>query len=551
MLSALLLLSLSVPLQEAPVDEESARRRAGAEGVRAAAVVLGLDFTEQEVEQMLPDVAGHLADYAALREHELTNDVPPALSFSPLLPGIRAEPWTPPVTGPGPVVASRPADLDELAFADIATLSQLVRTRQVSCRELTELSLRRLRALDDQLHMVITLTEERALAQADRLDAELEAGRWRGPLHGIPWGAKDLLAAKGYPTTWGARPFQDQLLDLDATAVRRLDAAGAVLVAKLSLGALAWGDVWFGETTRNPWNTDQGSSGSSAGSAAAVAAGCVPFALGSETLGSIVSPSERCGNSSLRPTFGRVSRHGAMALSWSMDKLGPICRSLDDAALVFDAILGSDGLDPTVIDAPFEVPAPTDVSGWRVGYQPDAFGEDSRYRGVLDELTALGVELVPWTAPQAPVDELMFILSAEAAAAFDELTRSGQDDQLVRQIRRAWPNVFRAARLIPAVEYLQANRLRTLLAQDMHAAFEDVVAVVHPTYGGDLLGIANLTGHPAVIAPCGFRDDDTPFGITFTGRLFDEARLLALAGAWQRSTEYHRRHPPLRPTEAR
>jgi len=555
MFSTLLALVMSVHPIVPAADE--------AEGLTVAQLapasrVIGLEFSAAELQQMLPGVIENLRSYQNLRAQEIDNSVAPALVFSPLLPGISAEPWLP--AGGGQHVLSEGGeerwpsiartldtvpDKTDLLFADIPTLAALIRSRQVSCRELTDLYLDRLAAIDQVLHCVITLTPERARAQADALDAELAAGHWRGPLHGIPWGAKDLLAVKGYPTTWGAKPFAEQVIDLDATVVQRLDAAGAVLIAKLSLGALAWGDVWFGEKTRSPWNPTRGSSGSSAGPASATAAGGVVFAIGSETLGSIMSPSERCGNSSLRPTFGRISRHGAMSLSWSMDKLGPMCRSVGDAALVFDALVGPDGQDVSVIEQPYAIPGQVDVSGWRVGYVDEHFdgpgGE--RCRPVLDQLTALGVELVPIELPTHPVNDLLFVLSAEAAAAFDAITRDGRDDQLVRQVEQAWPNVFRTSRLIPAVEYIQALRLRTLLCQDMAAAMSDLSAIVHPTDAGQILSISNLTGHPAFIAPAGFRDNGTPFGVTFTGQLFDEARLAALAGAWQRSTEHHFRRP--------
>ena len=505
----------------------------------------GVELTDAELELMLPEAIQNLRAYARLQELPLANGVAPAVGFTPLLSGIGAEPWLPPDAELRLPEARRPDDLEELAFADIPTLAALIRSRQVSCVELTRTYLERLRRLDESLLCVVTYTEERALAQAARLDEELSQGHWRGPLHGIPWGAKDLLAVRGYRTTWGARPYEEQVLDLDAAVVRRLDEAGAVLIAKLTLGALAMGDVWFGGKTRSPWNPEQGSSGSSAGSAAAVAGGGVAFAIGSETLGSIVSPSDRCGASSLRPTFGRVSRHGAMALSWSMDKLGPICRSVGDAALVFDAIAGPGeaGELDEVVDLPFAVPGEVDVRGWRVGYLAGAFERSERLQHVLDELRALEVELVPVELPDYPVWEMMIILQAEAATAFDELTRSGRDDLLVRQDAGAWPNSFRASRLIPAVEYIRANRLRTLLCREMHATMQEVDALVHPSFGSAALGIANLTGHPAVVAPAGFREAGTPFSVTFTGRLYDEARLLALAGAWQRGTAYHRRHP--------
>ena len=396
---------------------------------------------------------------------------------------------------------------------------------------------------------MITLTEDLALEQAERADRELKRGRPRGPLHGIPWGAKDLLAVPGVRTTWGAKPFENQMIDETATVAVRLEEAGAVLVAKLTVGALAWGDVWFGGTTKNPWNLEQGSSGSSAGPAAATVAGGAGFTIGTETLGSIISPSQRCGATGLRPTFGRVSRHGCMALSWSMDKIGPICRTVEDTAVVLAAIQGSDGKDGSVIDAPFPWDARRDPRRVRLGYDAEAFAEESDDRAfdqaALETLREMGFDPVPVTLPDLPVADLLFILEAEAAAAFDELTRSGRDDLLVRQIEQAWPNVFRTSRLVPAVEYIQANRARTLLMERFEETMRDVDVYVHPTYGGKTLVATNLTGHPSIVLPNGFRDDGTPASITFTGRLFGEADLLLVAKAYQDETGFHRRHPAL------
>jgi Asp-tRNA(Asn)/Glu-tRNA(Gln) amidotransferase A subunit family amidase len=395
---------------------------------------------------------------------------------------------------------------------------------------------------------VITLTEDLALEQAARADAEIAAGKYRGPLHGIPYGAKDLLAVPGYRTTWGAAPYQEQRIDDTATVVRKLEEAGAVLVAKLTLGALAWGDVWYGGQTRNPWNLEQGSSGSSAGSAAAVSAGLVPFALGTETWGSIVSPCTRVGVTGLRPTFGRVSRAGAMALSWSMDKIGPICRSVEDCAMVFEAIRGSDGLDQAVVDAPFPYEPNVDLTALRIGYTEALFAEEYEGReldlAALDVLRGLGIDLLPIDLPAYPVADLAFILSAEAAAAFDALTRSGDDDLMVRQVRHAWPNVFRASRLIPAVEYLQANRVRYLVIQAMAKLMSQVDVYVAPSFGGDNLLLTNLTGHPCVVVPNGLREPNAPHSISFIGDLFDEAAVLAVAKAYQDATNFHRQHPP-------
>jgi len=411
------------------------------------------------------------------------------------------------------------------------------------------LALRRLKRFDSQLHCVITLTDELALKQAARADAEIASGNYRGPLHGIPYGAKDLLAVRGYTTTWGAMPYRDQVIDFDATVIKKLEEAGAVLVAKLSLGALAWGDVWYADTTRNPWNLKQGSSGSSAGSAAAVSAGLVPFAIGSETWGSIVSPSTRCGVTGLRPTFGRVSRAGAMALSWSMDKIGPICRTVEDCALVLEAIRGPDGVDQTVIDAPFNYTPDIDLKKLRIGYLKEDFERDTTYQeqnaATLQKLRELGANPIEVELPDLPVDAMQIILSVEAAAAFDELTRSNRDDLLVRQVKNAWPNLFRSSRLIPAVEYIQANRLRTVLIGRMAELMADIDLYVSPTFEGDNLLLTNLTGHPCVVLPNGFNEDGEPTSITFIGRLYQEATLLAVAERYQDATDFHTKHPPL------
>ena len=531
-------------LQESPATAEPAPF--GPMEVGVAAEVLGLHFSEKELELMLPDVLERLREFEKLRKVPLANEVAPALLFAPAPGQLRsARPSSPGsvVLASGP--AERPADLESLAFLPIGELELLVRRRLVSCEEIARTFLARLRRLDATLHCVVTFTEERALAQAKRLDEELARGEHRGPLHGIPWVAKDLLAVSGYPTTWGTEPFREQRLALDAAVVERLDEAGAVLIAKVTLGELAWGDVWFGGQTRNPWAPERGSSGSSAGSASAVAAGGATFAIGSETYGSIVSPSTTCGNSSLRPTFGSVSRHGAMTLCWSLDKLGPICRSAEDAAVVFDVIRGRDERDATTVEAHFW-PWGVSLEGWKVGVPKGAFeGDGRRDKGVLDELRKSGVELVEIELPEYPVDEMMIVLQAEAAAAFDEFSRGDGDDHMVRQERHAWPNVFRHAQLIPAVDYIRANRLRTLLIRDLEVALAGVKAIVHPSFAGSILAMTNLSGHPTFVAPCGFGEDGLPYSISFTGRLFGDADVLALAMAWQRSTDYHRRHPKL------
>ncbi len=398
------------------------------------------------------------------------------------------------------------------------------------------------------IHCVITPTYDLAMEQAQQADVEIAAGNYKGLLHGIPFGVKDLLAAKNYKTTFGAASYKDQVLDMDATVVKKLREAGAVLVAKLSLGALAMDDVWFDAMTKNPWDTLVGASGSSAGPAAAVSAGLLPFAIGSETWGSIVSPSNRCGVTGLRPTYGRVSRTGGMALSWTMDKLGPICRNVEDCAIVFDAIYGPDGEDQTIIEAPFNYNHVTNFSELKIGYLKSEFEQDSAWMdenmAALKKLEEMGAELVPIELPDLPIFNLAFVLTAESAAAFDELTLSNRDDLLVLQHRNAWPNIFRFSRFIPAVEYIQANRARYLLIQEMDKMMNEVDLFIAPSFGKNLL-TTNLTGHPTVVVPNGFESVKQPLSIVFTGKLFDEGTILAVAKAYQDATEHHLKRPKL------
>lgn len=530
------------------------------EHIAAAETIAGLSFTDEERELLVENLNDLLDDYEALREESPPNHRAPAAMFDPRrggaeIPSVAAEDDGAEVALP-PV--ERPSDPEDLAYASIPELAYLLRTRQVTSVELTELSLERLRRYDEDLNAVITYTEDRALEGARQADAEMEDGEWRGPLHGIPWGAKDLLAVEGYKTTWGATPYQDQVIDDTAAVVEHLDDAGAVLVAKLSLGALAWGDVWFGGTTKNPWNLDQGSSGSSAGPGAAVAAGCVPFAIGSETLGSIVSPSTRNGVTGHRPTFGAVSRHGAMALSWTMDKLGPMTRSAVDCALVFDAIRGADSRDPTSVDMPFPFDDTIDPTSLRVGYVEDAFAEDydnkEADQETLEVIRGLGVDLEPVELPtDLPVGAMLNTLDVEAATAFDELTRSRGIDEMVRQGENTWPNVFRTARFVPAVEFLQMNRLRVDLMQRMHEVTADLDVLVSPSFQGEILGITNLTGHPCVCIPNALRPVEEgpeerrqPGSISFVGALYRDEAALALAHAVQQETDVHLQRPPMK-----
>ena len=573
------------------------------EMIESAASVADVHIADEYKDMMLEGLNNYEEAFDAIYALHIKNDVAPAVIFDPVLPGMKFETERRPMkmsTAPN-VAGVAPKNLEDVAFYSVRQLAELVRTKKVSSTALTEMYIARLKRYDPMLHCVITLTEERAMAHAKEADREIAAGKYRGPLHGLPWGAKDLLAVTGYRTTWGAGGFEEQKFDEDATVVKRLDAAGAVLVAKLTLGALAQGDKWFGGMTRNPWNTGQGSSGSSAGSASATAAGCVAFAIGSETLGSISSPSTRCGTTGLRPTFGFVPRTGAMALSWTMDKLGPICRAVEDTAIVLSAIYGPDGHDRTVNSAAFNWDANLDWRKLRVGYLKADFelsppppqtpkeekqltaeekkkqDEDAANLAVamarreydhkfdqaaLDKLRAMGVNLVPVEFPKYPYQAMRSILLAEAAAAFDDLTRSGRDKLLTQQTRDDWPNTFRSARFIPAVEYIQANRARTTAMELAAKVFDQVDVIVAPTFSTQLL-ITNLTGHPALILPNGFRGEDapkprvrengevdaggpgTPLSLTFLGQLYGEARMLALAKAYQDATDFHHKHPQL------
>jgi Asp-tRNA(Asn)/Glu-tRNA(Gln) amidotransferase A subunit family amidase len=557
------------------------------EMIDAAAAIAAVKLTDEQKKMVLDGLKQQRDSVLVIRSMKIPNSVAPAFVFDPVPAGIKLD------TERRPMRMSKSPDVkglvgggeDALAFASVRELAELIKTRKVTSVDLTKIYLARLKKYDPRLHFVITLTEERALKQAADADKEIAAGKYRGPLHGIPWGAKDLLAVKGYRTTWGAAGFEEQTFDYDATVVERLDAAGAVLVAKLTMGALAQGDLWFGARTRNPWNPKQGSSGSSAGSASAVSAGCVGFAIGTETLGSISSPSTRCGVTGLRPTFGFVPRTGAMALSWTMDKIGPIGRSVEDCALVMSAIYGPDGHDRSVKDAAFNWDAEFDWKKLRVGYlksefdAPDAPKDaneeqkrdfarqmyDVKYgQAALEALKKMGVNLIDVKMPKGyHFGDITPVLGAEAAAAFDELTLSGRDGLLTGQQSFDWPNSFRKARFYSAVDYIQAQRARTLAIEAIAKLFSEVDVVVTPSGGAQLSG-TNLTGNPAVIVPNGVRGDDaprsdsqedgdrrntggpgTPVSLTFLGALYSDARLAAFARAYQEATGFHREHPKL------
>jgi len=493
-----------------------------------------------------------LSDYTIIHNQSFDNSIPPAIWFNPVPAGLVYNEKQKPIDWKLPTQVAMPADKNELAWYSVADLSVLIRTRKISSVDLTRFFLDRLKKYADTLHCVITLTEERAMKQAKKADDEIAHGIYHGPLHGIPYGIKDLFAVAGYKTTWGAGPYKDQVINKDAEVVKKLDEAGAVLVAKFSLGSLAMDDVWFGGLTRNPWDLKQGSSGSSAGSASATAAGLVPFAIGTETWGSIVSPSTCCGVTGLRPTYGRVSRTGGMALSWSMDKVGPICRSAFDCALVFKSLLGSDGFDQSVTDYPFNYSSSIDLKKLKVGYLESLFGkeDDNRINDSisLSEFRKMGITLIPVSLPDSatiPVKSLAIVLVAEAAAAFDDLTRTNKDDLLNLQDKNAWPNIFRAAQFIPAVQYIQANRLRYKLIQEMYVVMKQYDVIISPSFAGNQSLLTNLTGNPCVVVPNGFDKKNHPTSISFIGNLYDEATLLSFAKVFQDATNYNKQRPPL------
>ena len=543
--------------QQAP---QQSAQRVTKETLHAAEQLIGIELTDAQEAMALLNVNRNLASYEALRKIDVPLDTEPAIAFHPAPPGkkfgaaktkIKASKVEPP----------KFKSVEELAFGKLTELAELVRTKQVSPVELTKMYLARLKKYGPALLCVVTLTEELALKQAEEAEREIRRGKYRGPLHGIPCGVKDLFATKGIKTTWGAEPYRDQMIDYDSTVVERLRAAGAVLLAKLSMGALAQGGRWFAGMTRNPWQpeeTEQGSSGSSAGSASATSAGLVGFSIGTETLGSIVSPSSRCGVTGLRPTYGRVSRYGAMGLSWTMDKVGPICRGVEDCALVLDAIYGPDGRDITVGDAAFKWEPDRPLSQMRIGYVKAEFepsagqGANLRpsperkkmYQDAFDALRQAGAKLDPIELPQFSAQSLRIILNAEAATAFDDITRDGRVNQLSGQSASDWPNSFRTSRFIPAVEYIRAQRARALLMREMDSLMSKWDVFVTPAPGSASLLITNLTGHPAVVTPCGFINN-LPQSIMFTGNLYDEAAPLRVALAFERATKWHTMHPNL------
>ncbi len=508
-----------------------------------------LEFTEAEADSMMGNLNNYLLLYKSMHKTLPANDIPYPFAFHPAPLGMKVATKREKISWDIPLRTEVPANKNELAFYSIPQLASLILNKKISSVDLTRFFIERLKKWGDTLECVVTLTEELAMQQARQADEEIKQGIYRGPLHGIPYGLKDLFAVKGYKTTWGSTPYKDQVLNMDSYVYKQLKNAGAVLCAKLSMGALANNNKWFGGETKNPWNLKQGSSGSSAGSASATAAGLLPFAIGTETLGSIVSPSTRCGVTGLRPTFGTVSRYGAMVLCWSLDKVGPICRSAEDAAIVYAFIHGTDGNDPSAIRHSFNYTGKADWTKLRVAYADNFFKQlkaDAPEWKVLDEYRLLGANVKAINFPDSamyPVNLISIILNAESAAAFDELTRTNRDDLIERQDRNFWPNSFRAARTIPAVEYINANRYRYNLCKSMNDFMKNYDVLIVPSFSGRQLSITNLTGHPVVCMPIGFNANGSPISITLIGNLYDEANILAAAKAFQEKTEHNKKHP--------
>lgn len=524
--------------------------------IEGAEALMGIEYTPQERAQMVDNLEGQLLSAQARRAVKLENATPMATRFDPRLPGF-AMPHGADDLRLTPVSVPLPEKDEDIAFAPLTQLSHWLATRQITSRRLTELYLARIGALNPRLECYATVTPDLALAEADAMDSLTRAGVSLGPLHGIPYGLKDLFDTKGITTGWGAEPFQTRVPDSDAAVTRKLRAAGAVLLGKTTLGALAYNDLWYGGWTRNPWNLNEGSSGSSAGSASATASGLCGFSIGTETLGSITSPSQRCGTTGLRPTFGRVSRVGAMALCWSLDKVGPICRSVEDTALVLAALNGGDGLDRSSIDAPFAFDAGCSIDGMVVGYLPEAFEEGATDidRAALEAVRSLGIAVKEVKLEDLPYGALMNILYAEAAAAFEELTLSDADDTLKWQDEGAWPNTMRKARFLSAVDHVNLDRLRYRVCQALGDMMGGVDALIGPFMTGPMLVASNFTGHPCLHLRAGFEQIATrsaaslgagklttgeaegersfrvPQGISLWGQLFDEGPILNLGMA--------------------
>jgi Asp-tRNA(Asn)/Glu-tRNA(Gln) amidotransferase A subunit family amidase len=540
----------------ANVAEEKSGR-VSKEMLKAAASVAGVHFSDAQMEAMLRGVNQNLGKYEEIQKTELDNSIAPPLYFNPIVHGMKIERTKRETRISAAPKVVRPHNLEDVAFFSVMQLAALVRTKQVTSVELTEMYLRRLKRYNPTLLCAVTITEELGMRQAHEADGEISAGKYRGTLHGIPYGIKDLAAVKGYPTTWGAAPFKDRVIDRDATVVTRLREAGAVLVAKLATGELALDDVWFGGQTKNPWDLSMGSQGSSAGPASATAAGLVGFSIGTETGGSIVEPSGICGVTGLRPTAGRVSRYGFMTLTWSLDKIGPMCRSVEDCAVVLGAIEGPDDRDFSVLDIPYHWDAEVDVRKLRVGYLKGAFSDTHQTAQVnandaaaLAKIREMGIELIEVALPKHANLDIGTIIYGEGNAALRDPieTRPGnlaRQDRVINQ---------HALRLLPAAEYLNANRIRTLLMEEMARVMEKVDVYIAPFDYSDYTpnpiasmntSVTNLTGNPCVVVPHGFNEKGDPTSLTFIGKLFGEAEMLGLARAYQEATGWHLKHPAL------
>ena len=518
--------------------------------IQSAEKMFALSFSDAKRDSMLSILAGKINTYTYIHNKELTNSVAFPLWYNPVLPDMQVPKYQKPVLFNTPTNISIPKEKEQLAFYSITELASLIKNKKISSEELTRFYLARLKKYAPVLHCVIELTEEIALKQARKADAELARGIYRGPLHGIPYGIKDLFAVEGTHTTWGTPPYRNQVIHQTAFVAAQLEKAGAVLVAKLSLGELAMDDIWFGGLTRNPWDTSKGSGGSSAGSASATAAGLVAFAIGTETYGSIVDPSMRCGTTGLRPTYGSIAKTGAMALAWTSDKIGPICRSAEDAAIVFKYIHGADKTDRSSIDFAFNYTNINTISKLRIAYirnYIDSLPENSTEKETLRTLRKMGAKLTPISFPDSlHGDEILsLIIGVESAAAFDPLTRANKDDEMVQQNKDRWPNTFRTSRFVPAVEYINACRLRYQIMERMSPFIDSFDIIIAPPETGDQLAITNLTGNPSITLPNGFLENGMPASISFIGRHFGEATLLAFTKAYQEKTGYHLKHPVL------
>ena len=541
-----------------------AQQKISIKDIQSAEKIIGLDFGEAKNDSLLGSVRSRVKIYDKMHSFPLANSVPLSTSFSPVLPYMKFESKQLPVHFSIPTGVNLPANKTDLAFYSIPQLASLIKNKKITSTELTIFFLDRLKKYGDTLQCVIELTEDIAMKEAAQADKEIAAGKYRGVLHGIPYGLKDLFAVKGTRTTWGAEPYKNQVIDVNSYAYQKLKDAGAVLVAKLTMGALAMGDNWFGGKTKSPWNLLQGSSGSSAGSASATVAGLVPFAIGTETHGSIISPANACGATGLRPTFGAISRTGAMSLSWTLDKTGPLCRSAEDAAIVFNYLHGNDqslsknnkeidltGSDASAVNMPFNYKEKIDLSKMKIAYAQNYFTKKDTMgneNAVLEAFRKAGAKLIPVDFPDSGIyniNLMSLIIGSEASAVFDGFTRTGLDDQMTHQGKGEWPNYFRSSRFIPAAEYLNANRHRYVLMQEVNKIIEQYDVIICPTWGGSQVAITNLTGHPAVIFPTGFNKAKMPTTITLIGKLYDEATLLALAKIYQDNTEWNKMHPEL------